>query len=147
MSESSEQSSYQHRVKLKTYERFIFEFRPALLFILVLLTIFFAYQASHIKLDTSFLKMIPTKHPFIENMVANLEDLGAVGTTIQIAVETTEGDIFSKEYMEVVKQINDEAFYIKGVNRVSLESLWTANVRWSQETEEGFEGGPLIPDR
>jgi hypothetical protein len=146
MSEQSKLSSYQFGSEMKVYERFIFEYRPALLVILFIATIFFAYQASHVKLDTSFLKMIPTKHPFIENMVANLDDLGAVGTVIQIAVETTDGDIFNKEYMEVVKLVSDETFFLPGVNRIGLESIWTPNVRWSEVTEEGFEGGPVIPN-
>lgn len=146
MSEQSKLGSYQYGSEMKIYERFIFEYRPALLVFLFIATIFFAYQASHVKLDTSFLKMIPTKHPFIENMIANLDDIGAVGTVIQISVETTDKDIFSKEYMETLQKISDETFFLPGVNRVGLESIWTPNVRWSEVTEEGFEGGPVIPN-
>jgi uncharacterized protein len=146
MSEQSKLGSYQFGSEMKIYERFIFEYRPALLVFLFIATVFFAYQASHVKLDTSFLKMIPTKHPFIENMIANLDDIGAVGTVIQISVQTTDKDIFSKEYMETLQKISDETFFLPGVNRVNLESVWTPNVRWSEVTEEGFEGGPLIPN-
>lgn len=146
MSEQSKLSSYQFGSEMKIYERFIFEYRPQLLVFLFLATIFFAFQAAQTKLDTSFLKMIPTKHPYIQNMIENLDDIGAVGTVIQIAVETTEGDIFTKEYMETVKLISDETFFLPGVNRVNLESVWTPNVRWSEVTEEGFEGGPVIPN-
>lgn len=146
MLEQSTSSSYQSGYEMKFYEKFIFKNRPLLLVILFLSTLFLGYQASLIKLDTSFLKMIPTQHPFIKNMMANIDELGAVGTTIQISVETTKGDIFTPEYLEVVKNINDELFYIDGINRASLESIWTPNVRWSEVTEEGFEGGPLIPD-
>lgn len=146
MSEQSKLSSYQYGSEMKIYERFIFEHRPALLIFLFIATIFFGYHASHVKLDTSFLKMIPTEHPFIKNMIANLDDIGAVGTVIQIAVEHTEGDIFDKDYMETLKQISDETFFLPGVNRISLESLWTPNIRWSEVTEEGFEGGPVIPN-
>src|SRR5690606_23974176 len=54
--------------------------------------------------------------------------------------------IFDKDYMETLKQISDETFFLPGVNRISLESLWTPNIRWSEVTEEGFEGGPVIPN-
>lgn len=145
MSQQEGLGSYQFGSEMKFYERIIFEYRPALLVLLILMTVFLGFQATKLKFDTSFLKMIPTEHPFIENMVDNLEELGAVGTVIQIAVETTEGDIFDEQYMEVLQQISDELFYFPGVNRVSLESLWTPNVRWTAVTEEGFEGGPVIP--
>lgn len=146
MSEQSNLSSYQFGSEAKIYERLIFNFRPFLLLVFVLATIFLAYQASHIRMDTNFLKMIPQDHRFIKNMIANLADIGAAGTTIQVAVETTGEDIFTKEYMETLKQISDEMFYLEGVDRRGLESIWTPNVRWSEVTEEGFEGGPVIPN-
>jgi predicted RND superfamily exporter protein len=146
MSEKPGLRSYQFGSEMKFYERMIFQFRPALLILLLLTTAFFGYQATKVKLDTSFFKMIPTKHPFIENMMTNLDDIGAVGTVIQIAVETTEKDIFTKEYIETVKLISDETFYLPGVNRIGLQSIYTPNVRWTEVTEEGFEGGPVIPD-
>jgi predicted RND superfamily exporter protein len=61
-------------------------------------------------------------------------------------VKTEEGDIFSQEYMETLKQITDEVFYLNGVDRSGLKSLWTSNVRWVEVTEQGFQGGTVIPD-
>ena len=146
MSDESNLSSYQFGSEAKIYERLIFNFRPFLLVLFLLATVFLTYKASQIKPDTSFLKMIPGEHPFIQNMVDNLDNLGAAGTPIQIAVESTNGDIFNAEYMETLKLISDEVFYLPGVDRRSLESLWTPNVRWSEVTEEGFEGGPVLPN-
>ena len=60
-------------------------------------------------------------------------------------MEATDGDIFSKEYMETLRQINDEVFYISGVDRSGLKSLWSPSVRWTEVTEEGFAGGEVIP--
>jgi hypothetical protein len=94
MSEESNLSSYQFGSEAKIYERIIFNFRPFLLVLFVIATAFLSYKASQIKPDTSFLKMIPGEHPFIQNMVDNLDNLGAAGTPIQIAVESKNGDIF-----------------------------------------------------
>jgi len=146
MSEQSNLSSYQFGSEAKIYERLIFNYRPVLLVLFLLATVFLGFKAKDLKPDTSFLKMIPANHPFIQNMIGNGEYLGAAGTPIQIAVEHTEGDIFDAEYMEVLKHISDEVFYLPGVDRRTLESLWTPNVRWSEVTEEGFEGGPVIPN-
>jgi len=43
------------------------------------------------------------------------------------------------------RQINDEVFYISGVDRSGLKSLWSPSVRWTEVTEEGFAGGEVIP--
>ena len=45
-----------------------------------------------------------------------------------------------------LKQINDELFLTPGVDRAWLKSLWTPGVRWTEVTEEGFQGGPVMPD-
>ena len=64
---------------------------------------------------------------------------------MRISVEAVEGDIFSKEYMETLRQIHDEVFYIHGVDRSNMKSLWSPSVRWTEVTEEGFAGGEVIP--
>ena len=38
-----------------------------------------------------------------------------------------------------------EIFFIPGVDRNGMKSLFTPNTRWRVVTEEGFEGGPVIP--
>ncbi|MGS0639809.1 RND family transporter, partial [Citrobacter sp. VF227] len=39
----------------------------------------------------------------------------------------------------------DEVFYIHGVDRSNMKSLWSPSVRWTEVTEEGFAGGEVIP--
>jgi predicted RND superfamily exporter protein len=77
-------------------------------------------------------------------MMRHIEDLGAAGTSIQVVVEAKQGDIFNAEYLERVRQITDEVFYLPGVDRNRMRSLWTPNVRWTEVTEDGFEGDQLI---
>ena len=129
----------------KLLEKLIFNNRLFIVVAFAALTIFFGFMASKLKPDASFTKMLPMEHPYIKAMMGHLDDLGAAGTSIQIAIENPNGDIFDKEFLEVVRQVNDELFYIKGVDRISLMSLWTPNVRWTAVTEEGFEGGEVIP--
>jgi predicted RND superfamily exporter protein len=127
-------------------ERLLFEHRGVVIAFFALLTVFFGYQASQLEPDASFEKMIPTSHPYIQNYLANRADLRSLGNSIRVIVETTEGDIFDKDFQEKLRQINDEVFYLPGVDRAGLQSLWTPNVRWSEVTEEGFRGGAVIPN-
>lgn len=127
-------------------EKFLFNFRLPWLIIFALLTVFLGYSAAQVRPDASFTKMIPTQHPFIQNYFDYQRDLSSLGNVVRVAVEHTEGDIFDVEFQETVKNITDEVFFIPGVNRSGLRSLWTPNVRWMEVTEEGFVGGPVIPD-
>lgn len=135
--------SKHHQETAPLIERLIFNNRIFVLLLFTLLTLFFGYQAAQVKPDTSFEKMIPLKHPYIVNMIEHQDDLSGLGNSIRIAVAIKDGDIFSTEYMETLKRINDEVFFLPGVDRSNMRSLWTPNVRWTAVTEYGFDGGPV----
>ncbi|KPY26566.1 hypothetical protein ALP22_04615 [Pseudomonas coronafaciens pv. porri] len=126
-------------------ERLIFNHRPVVIFLCLLTSVFLFWQALQVRPSTSFEKMIPLSHPFVQNMMKHRNDLGNLGNTVRISVEAVDGDIFSKAYMETLRQISDEVFYIPGVDRSGLKSLWSPSVRWTEVTEEGFAGGEVIP--
>ena len=69
-----------------------------------------------------------------------------MGNTLRIAVEAKEGTIFDAEYLDTVRKINDELFLLPGVDRPYMKSLWTPAVRWTGVTEDGLDGGPVVPD-
>lgn len=134
-----------HHDKPTLLERLIFNNRPTVIGICLLVSIVLFWQATLVRPSTSFEKMIPLGHPFIQNMMEHRNDLANLGNTVRISVEAKQGDIFSREYMETLRQINDEVFYISGVDRSGLKSLWSPSVRWTEVTEEGFAGGEVIP--
>jgi uncharacterized protein len=136
--------TYQYGKEEAYLERLVFAYRPLLLVVFALATVFFAYQITKLRPDASFEKMIPMEHPFIQSFMKHMSDLGAAGTTIQVAVENTSGDIFDPEYLDLLQKVNDEVFYLPGVDRNRMRSLWTPNVRWIEVTEKGFEGDKVI---
>ncbi|MCG8672408.1 MAG: MMPL family transporter [Pseudomonadales bacterium] len=125
-------------------ERFVFSLRGPILFVFIALSIFFANQTYDVAIDSSLKKMVPLSHPYIQNLYKHKDEL-SLGNDIRIAVEHTQGDIFDAEYLEILRQISDEAFYLPGVNKGSMKSLWTPNVRWSAVDTYGFQGGEVIP--
>lgn len=126
-------------------ERLIFNNRPAVILFCLLVSVFLFYQAAQVRPATSFEKMIPLGHPYIQNMLQHKDDLANLGNTVRISVAAKDGDIFSREYMETLRQIHDEVFYIQGVDRSNMKSLWSPSVRWTEVTEQGFAGGEVIP--
>ncbi len=129
---------------VKTCEHLVFTYRHYYVAAFFLLTIVFGYFAAHLKMDSSLEKMVPMHHEYIQNWFKHKDEL-SLGNDLRIAVEVTDGDIFNAEYLEVLRKITDEAFYIEGVDKSKIQSLWTPNTRWVEVTEEGFRGGEVIP--
>ncbi|MFA4835240.1 MAG: MMPL family transporter [Dehalococcoidia bacterium] len=127
-------------------ERMIFNHRHIMIIGCIIITLLLGYQATKLVLNAGFEKMLPHKHPYIKNYLVNKDELRGLGNTIRIVVETTRGDIFDPQYLEYLKQINDEVFLTPGVDRGWMKSLWTPRVRWNMVTEEGFAGGTVMPD-
>lgn len=127
-------------------ERLVFNYRGMVILLCVLVTAVLGYQATRIELQAGFEKMLPSKHPFVVNYEANKSDLAGLGNNLRLAVETTDDSIYTAEFLTVLEQINDEIFFIPGVDRTGMKSIFTANTRWQIVTEEGFEGGSVVPN-
>ncbi|WP_306603572.1 RND family transporter [Azonexus sp.] len=127
-------------------ERALFNNRLVIVLLCLIATIFLGYKATGLSLNAAFEKMIPTKHEYIANFLENRAELAGAGNTLRIAIETKNGTIFAPAYLDVVRQINDELFLYPEVDRPFMKSLWAPSVRWTGVTEEGLDGGPVIPD-
>jgi len=127
-------------------ERTLFNNRLVIVLLCLIATVVLGYQAMGLSLNAAFEKMIPTKHEYIANFLENRAQLAGAGNTLRIAVETRKGNIFDPDYLDVVRKINDEVFLYPGADRPFMKSLWTPSVRWTGVTEEGLDGGPVIPD-
>ncbi|VXC12437.1 RND transporter [Pseudomonas sp. 8AS] len=128
-------------------ERLVFNHRGLFVLLMVLTTLVLGYMAAtRLELRPSFEKMIPQSQPYIRNYLDNRASLRGLGNSVRVVVENTQGDIFDPEYLETLKQVNDKLFLAPGVDRAWMKSLWTPAVRWTEVTEEGFQGGPVMPD-
>ncbi|MGO4310718.1 RND family transporter [Pseudomonas sp. KB_15] len=128
-------------------ERLVFNFRPLFMLLMALATVVLGYMAvTRLELRPSFEKMIPQSQPYIKNFLENRQSLRGLGNSVRVVVENTRGDIFDPGYLDVLKQINDQLFLTEGVDRSWMKSLWSPGVRWTEVTQEGFQGGPVMPD-
>ena len=127
-------------------ERLLFNNRIVIVALCLFITLVLGYQARGLSLNAAFEKMIPTGHPYIVNFLENRKQLSGMGNTLRIAVESKSGTIFDAEYLETVRKLSDEVFLLPGVDRPYMKSVWAPSVRWTGVTEEGLDGGPVIPD-
>jgi predicted RND superfamily exporter protein len=126
-------------------ENLVFNYRGFWLVLILAASLFLGYHAVQMRPETGFQKMIPQDHEFIENFNKHKEYV-ASPNVVRILVESKDGNIFDHEYMATLQEINDEVFFLPGVDRAALKSLWTKNVQWRAVTEEGFNGGVVIGD-
>ena len=88
---------------------------------------------------------MPTAHPYIANYLANGRACGP-RQRAGVAVENTQRRHLRCGLSRTLRKLNDEVFLLPGVDRPYMKSLWTPSTRWIGVTEEGLEGGPVIPD-
>ncbi|WAB90825.1 MMPL family transporter [Pseudomonas citronellolis] len=127
-------------------ERALFNHRGLVLLLCLAATLLLGWQATRLTLNASFEKMIPREHPFILNYLDHRQELAGLGNAVRIAVANPAGSIYDKHYLQVLQQLNDEVYLLPGVDRAAMKSLWTPSTRWTGVTEDGLEGGPVIPD-
>lgn len=127
-------------------ERLLFNNRMWVLIACALITSLLGWQSTRLAFNSSFEKTIPTHHPFIQNFLQHQDELSGLGNALRVAVANPTGGIYDAEYLENLRLFSDAIFLIPGVDRMKMKSLWTPSTRWVGVTEEGLEGGPVIPD-
>jgi uncharacterized protein len=127
-------------------ERALFNHRLIVVVLCALVTALLGWQATKLELNASFEKTIPSKHPYIRNFLEYQNELSGLGNAVRIAVANPHGTIYEASYLDTLRRMSDEVFLVPGVARNQMKSLWTPTTRWVGVTEEGLEGGPVIPD-
>ncbi|VVQ20580.1 efflux RND transporter permease subunit [Pseudomonas fluorescens] len=127
-------------------ERVLFHNRLVVLLMFLVVSVVLGIAALSLRPDASFSRMIPTGHPFIVNYLKFEDVLRPQSNVLRVLVEAPEGDIFNKEFLETLREVNDKIFYLPGVDRGNLKSLWTPNAMWAEVTTEGLRAGRVIPD-
>ncbi|RPI13867.1 MAG: RND family transporter [Lysobacterales bacterium] len=123
--------------------RWIFANRRWLLILNILITIVLGIMASQLRVQAGFTKMIPLNHPYMATFLEFQQDFGGANKVL-VALRNENGTIFEKEFMGQLRQVTEEVFYLKGVERSSVTSLFTPNVRYNEVVEDGFRGGNIV---
>lgn len=122
----------------------IFKHRAFVLALFAITTMVLLYQATNLKLDAAFTKNIPLNHQYMQTYLKHQKDFGGANN-ILISVCDTEGDIFNENFFDSLKGVHDQLFFIPGVNRIQVKSLFSPSTRFVEVVEDGFAGGPVIP--
>lgn len=122
----------------------IFRHRLLVLALFVATSFFLLFQATQIKLDAAFTKNIPLNHSYMKTYLKHRENFGGANNVL-ISVCQKDGDIFNEEFFSALKGVHDKLFFIPGVDRIQVKSLFSPSTRFVEIVEDGFAGGPVIP--
>jgi len=167
------QISDQRSPGMAKVETVVFRFRAYILAVLAVLTVVMAFNAAQLRMDAGFTKMLPIGHEYIETFQQYAEgrfaganrvivvlslDCGIDKTTrVNIAKEGNakdecelangkkQGDIYNRDFLNTLKDATNDVFFIPGVDRGSVTSIWTPNTRFFQINEDGIASGDVVP--
>lgn len=121
----------------------IFSIRPLILLIFLIGTAVMAFYLVQLRVDAGFKKQLPLEHEYMQTFQFYEEFGGA--NRILVALMDRDGDMFDPEFFRAFEQVSNQVFLLPGVDRASVRSIFTPNVRFVEVIEDGFAGGNVIP--
>ncbi len=125
-------------------ERTLFGNRRKVLALFAIITVVLGSYAIHVRPDASFDKLLPSHNPYIDTYKKVEAQFGG-GNVLLISLEAKHGDVFTPEYFDALRKLTDDVFFLPGVDRTHVSSLYTPDTRFAEVVEGGFNGGPVIP--
>ena len=129
---------------IKVSELMIFGHRKLVVALFAVVTVVLLFMASQLKLDAGFEKNIPLEHEYMVNYMKHRADFDGANS-ILVSVCDTSGNIFNTHFFDTLKNVHDDVFFINGVERSLVVSLFSPSTRFTEIVEGGFAGGPVIP--
>jgi uncharacterized protein len=129
---------------INAIESAVFRYRMLVIFIFLATTVFLAYQSSQLKLDAGFTKNIPLQHEYMQNYMKHSKEFGGANSVL-VAVCDKNQSIYNKEFFDTLKDVHDQLFFINGIDRSLVKSIYSSSTRFTEIVEGGFAGGPVIP--
>ena len=124
-------------------ERFFFRHRLATLCLLAVVTLFMGVFASRLEMSAGFDKQLPQQHSFIKTFNQYRDVLFGANRVI-VVLHAKQGDIWNKQAMTRLYDLTQTLFFMPGIDRRSVTSLWTPNTRAVQITEEGMKAEDVV---
>jgi len=128
---------------IKFLENLVFRLRAVILLALIAVTAVTGYYALNLRMTAGFDKQLPLGHEYIQTFEQYREQLFGSNRII-VTLEPKEGTVWTKSFFKVYKDLTDEIFFLPGVARSTVTSLWTPNTRYIEITEYGISADDVI---
>ncbi len=131
---------------IKTLERIVFAARTWILLTIAIFTIAMTYFSLSLKLDAGIEKMWPERHEYVDTFRQYQSSLpGAKRMIVALhAKDDKPGAIWEENFLATLNGLTQDLFFIPGIDRKTVTSLWTPNTRFFEITEEGISADDVI---
>lgn len=123
---------------------FLINFRYGVVALFALITVGMLFAMAQLQIETGFKKQLPLEHEYMQTFLEYEEEFGGANRVL-VALMARDGDMFDTEFFNTFEEISNQVFFIPGVDRASVRSIFTPNVRFVEIVEDGFAGGNVIP--
>ena len=125
-------------------DRLVFGRRAATLAVFAAATLAFGWLASGLRVDAGFTKLLPVEHEYMQTFLEYRDDFGGADR-VAVALVAREGDMFTPEFFDLLRDVTDAVFFLPGVDRTQVYSVFTPNVRYVEAVEDGLASGDVLP--
>ncbi len=141
---------------MERFADFVFARRPAILIVILLITLFFLLQLVNplgffdssqkilkLKVDTNFSDLLPQRHPFVKvhNMIKNT--FGGANQVL-IMVQVRKGDIFNQVTLGKVKAISERLEKFPAVDKYKIRSIAMNKMKYFKFKQGTIDISPLM---
>ncbi|WP_211455083.1 efflux RND transporter permease subunit [Collimonas antrihumi] len=126
---------------------FLLNYRRLLLAVFIVLTVLLAASATRVRLDPGFGKTVPLQHPYMQTFTKYVSKFSGANRIVVSLRWKGKGDIYNPQFLAALREVTDDVFFLPGVQRSRVSSLFTPNVRYTEVTEAGFYGDVVVPAR
>lgn len=130
--------------RLHKIATFLINNRYAIVGLFGLITIGMMFAIANLRIETGFKKQLPLKHEYMQTFLQYEKEFGGANRVL-VALVARDGSMFTPEFFKAFEAITNQVFFIPGVDRASVRSIFTPNVRFVEIVEDGFAGGNVIP--
>lgn len=128
---------------IKFLENLVFRLRAVILATLAVATAFGLYFAFNLHMTAGFDKQLPIGHEYVKTFQQYRDQLFGSNRII-VVLQPKSGNIWTKDFFKTYKNLTDDVFFLPGVSRPTVTSLWTPNTRYREITEDGISADDVI---
>jgi predicted RND superfamily exporter protein len=128
---------------MERFAEFCIRRRMLVLGIILLITLFFAYQVTRLKVTTVFDDLLPQGHEYIK-VHNKFRHLFGGANYITIVVQVKKGDIFNRTTLEKIRYISEELYKVPAVDRFKILSMAVKKMKKIILDAQGFRVVPVM---
>jgi hypothetical protein len=128
---------------MERFAEFCIRRRASVLAMILLITLFFGYQVTHLRVATVFDDLLPQGHEYIK-VHNKFRHLFGGANQITIVVQVRKGDIFNKATLEKIRYISEELYKIPAVDRFKILSIAVQKMKKITMDAQGFRITPVM---